>query len=913
MPPSEASAPVSTNAQWLSAVRTFPRGGIAGALLVRVVLFSTAITLVLTVFQLTLSYRSERSRLDDRLSEIEASTARSLGESLWALDRRQLEEQLDGLLRLPSIRAVEVRETSSPIRSFVVARGQPQGARFVERRVSLTCCGAQAQTIGTLHIQATLTEIYSNLVAQAAVILLSNAAKTFLVAFFILYIVHRLATRHLLDITASVAGVTPEADVTPLVLRRAGLRGDELDRLVEAINAMRDRLRQHTLDLKNANARMATLLDNMPDLAWVKDAQGHFIAVNRALAAMKGIAEPIQLVGKSDLDIEAPDVARAYQADDIAVMASRGSRRIEETLAHADGSTTLFETIKTALLDIDGKVVGTVGIARDISARRQAEADREARRVAEIATAAKSAFLAHMSHEIRTPMNAIIGMSHLALQGPLDTAQRDRVRKVHGAAKSLLGIINDILDLSKIEAGKLDIESVPFDLAEILDGLVTLTALNADEKGVELILSLPPDLPTPLVGDPTRLRQVLLNLCNNAVKFTAKGEVVVGVDMVERRTDAVRLRFDVQDTGIGIPLQVQQRLFQPFAQADSSTSRQYGGTGLGLTISRQLVEMMGGSDIGIDSAPGSGSTFHFELGFALHPSAAQAAWQPPAELVGRRVLVVDDNARARAIVARLCTAFGMEANACASAAEAVSLVRQAAAAGRPYELKLIDWNMPEVDGIECADLLQRDRPPGGAPDAVLMVSPAGLSTAQQMAQARGLVMGALMEKPVMAATLADACLRALGVVDAKAVQPARRDKTLNANQALLRGARLLLVDDNEINREIGVAFLEDSGIQVRTAGDGREALEMLAREHFDGVLMDCQMPVMDGYEATRRLRQHMQWRDLPVIAMTANALTSDRDKVIDSGMNDHVTKPINVEHLFATLARWVKPGNAAAG
>jgi PAS domain S-box-containing protein len=904
---------MSKHPGWLSALAAFPRGGIAGALLVRVVLFSSAVTLVLTVFQLTLSYRSERARLEDRLVEIEAATARSLAESLWALDTRQLEEQLDGLLRLPSIRAVEARETSSPDRVFVVARGRPQATSFIEREVPLACCGPRAQTIGVLRIQATLTEIYGDLAAQAVVILLSNAAKTFLVAFFILYIVHRLATRHLLDIAASVAGVMPQADDAPLALRRARTRDDELDRLVDAINGMRDRLHQHTRDLSNANARMATLLDNMPDLAWVKDAQGHFIAANRALAAAKGFTDPAEMVGKSDFDVDAPERASAYQADDAAVMASRGSRRIEEAFVHDDGSTTLLETIKTALLDIEGKVVGTVGIARDISARRQAEADREARRAAEIANEAKSAFLAHMSHEIRTPMNAIIGMSYMALQGPLEPPQRDQVRKVHGAAKALLGIINDILDFSKIEAGKLDIEAVPFDVTDVLEGLVDLVGMNADQKGLELVVALPPDLPTALVGDPTRLRQVLLNLCNNAVKFTARGEVAVGIEVVERQAQAIRLRFEVRDTGVGMTPQVQRQLFQPFTQADASTSRQYGGTGLGLSISRQLVQLMGGADIGIDSVPGAGSRFRFELRFELQHDAAPPAWRRRGDLTGRRVLVADDNARVRETLSSLCTAFGMEARCVSDATEAVRFVQQAAAIGRPYDLKLIDWKMPEVDGIDCAYLLQRCQSPGAASGIVLMVPAIGRSVAQELAQARGLALGALLNKPVMPATLFGACLQALGLVESAAPEPAKRENSLQANEARLKGARLLLVDDNEINREIAVALLERSGVEVCTAGDGREALEALGREHFDGVLMDCQMPVMDGYEATRRLRQHTQWRDLPVIAMTANALNSDRDEVLRAGMNDHIAKPINVEQMFATLARWIRPADAPAG
>ena len=519
--------PAQSSGSWLASMLRVSGGGIAFALLIRVLVFSTVVTLVLTILQLTLSYRSERGRLDSRFMEIDQAASRSLGESLWALDTKQLQEQLDGILRLPSMRAVEVRETASSDHALTVLRGERQTSRVVVKEFPLVCCGDRPEVVGVLHIEATLTDIYRELVAQALVILLSNAARTFLVALFILFVAHRLATRHLLDVAASIAGVTADANPAPLRLRRPPGRGDELDQLVDALNAMRARLRQHAVELGNANARMAAILDNIPDLAWVKDADGRYVGVNRALVAAKGFSEPGQLIGLSDLDVQPLELARKYLADDAEVMATSGSRRIEEDHTNADGTNTLVETIKTALHDADGRVVGTVGIARDITARRQGEADRDARRLAEAANHAKSEFLANMSHEIRTPMNAILGMSWLALQSGLDSQQTNYVQKIHGAAESLLGIINDILDFSKIEAGKLDIESIPFCLADVMEGLASLVGMNAEEKGLELVFVLPPRLPPMLLGDPSRLRQVLLNLGYNAVKFTERGEVVI--------------------------------------------------------------------------------------------------------------------------------------------------------------------------------------------------------------------------------------------------------------------------------------------------------------------------------------------------------------------------------------------------
>jgi PAS domain S-box-containing protein len=896
---------------WLASVSRIPGGGIAIALLIRVLLFSTVVTLVLTILQLTLSYRSERARLESRFGEIDQASSRSLSESLWALDSKQLEEQLEGIVRLPSIRAAEVRETASSAHALSVLRGERQASRSVVKEFPLACCGDHPQVIGVLQIEATLTDIYRDLMAQAVVILLSNAAKTFLVALFILFVVHRLATRHLLDIAASIGTVTPQAHAPPLQLRRQHARGDELDQLVDALNAMRERLDQHAVELGNANARMAILLDNIPDLAWVKDAGGHYVAVNRALATALGFEHPGQMIGKTDLEVHPPELSRAYRLDDAEVMATNTSKRIEEQHVRPDGSSATVETIKTALLDRDGRVTGTVGIARDISGRQQAEADRVARRAAEAANQAKSDFLANMSHEIRTPMNAILGMSYLALQSGLNPQQHNHVQRIQGAAESLLGIINDILDFSKIEAGKLEIESIEFNLGDVMEGLGHLVGMNAEDKGLELLFALPPQLPHALVGDPSRLRQVLLNLGYNAVKFTERGEVVIAIAVAGREEHCIDLRFEVRDTGIGMTADEQQRLFQPFTQADSSTSRRYGGTGLGLSISRRLVQLMGG-EIGVDSTPGQGSRFHFTLRFALQPEPADAPPPLDAGLRGRRTLVVDDNACARELLAGMCGSFGLDIDSAADGHAALRMAQRADAAGKPYDLVLLDWKMPGLDGVECARLLGLEGSRRHAAPTVLMVTAFSRDDAQRQLTRRQVSVGAVLTKPVTPSTLLDACGEALGLARPHAPRATQRQEVLLGHQARLRGAHILLVEDNAINREIALSVLGEADITVSVACDGREALQVLAHQPVDGVLMDCQMPVMDGYEATRALRQQPQWKDLPVIAMTANALVGDRDKVLAAGMNDHVAKPINVGELFATLARWIRPAAAAA-
>ena len=535
-----------------------------------------------------------------------------------------------------------------------------------------------------------------------------------------------------------------------------------------------------------------------------------------------------------------------------------------------------------------------------------------ARDAAEAASRAKGEFLANMSHEIRTPMNAILGLSHLAMHSGLTPRQHNYVQKVHASAESLLGILNDILDFSKIEAGKLDIESIAFDLADVMDSLAGVIGLKAEEKNLELVFVEPADLPNALVGDPSRLRQVLLNLCNNAVKFTERGEIVVAIEVLERSWDAVRLRFVVRDTGVGMSAEQCERLFQPFEQADASTSRRYGGTGLGLAISHRLMQLMEG-EIGVRSEPGQGSEFYFSLRFPLQPGAGRGPRVlQHAAFSSIRALVVDDNDFAREVLLGMLQALGMQADAASGGDEALERLVLADANRAPYDLVLLDWKMPGMNGFECAERLLRLPLSRRRPPSVLMVSAFSRDEVLQRAQERRLVFADLLTKPVTPSSMFDACCKALGLAPVFVSSGSRREGLMNHSHAALRGARLLLVEDNAINRELALDLLSNAGVEVQLASDGREALDILARASFDGVLMDCQMPVMDGFAAARAIRQRPEWRDLPVIAMTANAMVGDREKVIAAGMNDHIAKPIKVDEMFATLARWVRPRRDAA-
>ncbi|MBF0194735.1 MAG: response regulator [Magnetococcales bacterium] len=553
----------------------------------------------------------------------------------------------------------------------------------------------------------------------------------------------------------------------------------------------------------------------------------------------------------------------------------------------------------------DGSFDHFIAIKEDITHRKEMEEQlKSSIHVAQEANRAKGEFLANMSHEIRTPMNAIIGMSHLVLQTQLTSKQQDYVNKIHNAANSLLGIINDILDFSKIDAGKLEMENTSFILSETLENLVNLITEKAQEKQLELLLDIHADVPNNLMGDPLRLGQILINLSNNAVKFTDHGEILIQVKVNNLSEEQVMLQFSVIDTGIGMTQEQIGNLFQSFTQADLSTTRKYGGTGLGLTISKRLADMMEGN-IWVESQPGEGSSFHFTANFGLTEDYSTYIPVLDQDLNGLRTLVVDDSPSAGEIVMELVKSFSFHANLATNGQDALELIRQNEQSKTPFDLVFLDWKMPGLDGIETYQAMKLDKSLKHSPEVVMMTAFDRDELQKRLGENDKVN---ILTKPITASTLMDAAMVTMGHGQKKTKQISKDRLGLDI-VAPIRGAKVLLVEDNEINQQVATELLEMAYLVVQVANNGQIGVEKVKTGDFDVILMDMQMPVMDGYTASREIRKNPLYSDLPIIAMTANAMAGDREKCLDAGMNDHVAKPINPREMFSALAKWVKPGH----
>ncbi len=720
---------------------------------------------------------------------------------------------------------------------------------------------------------------------------------------------------------------------------------DEITHFVAVKQDISER-KKAEIAIKNSEQRLAQIIDFLPDPTMVVDNEGVVLTWNQAMEKLTGV-KAADMMGKGNFEHALPlygerrpiliDLVREwkpeYEQKYLSVEKDGEKLTSESYHPNLGGKELYLHATAGMIYGTTGEVAGAIESLRDITERKQMEEELiDAKKIADEANRAKSDFLANMSHEIRTPMNAVIGMTHLALKTELTSKQRDYLNKIQTSANSLLGIINDILDFSKIEAGRLDMESIDFNLDEVLDNLANLVTVKAQEKkDLEVLFATAQDVPRFLMGDPLRLGQVLTNLTNNAVKFTEHGEIVVSTELLKLDEERVSLKFAVSDTGIGLTKEQAARLFQSFSQADTTTTRKFGGTGLGLAISKRLVEMMNG-EIWVESEPGQGSTFNFTAVFGPGKEKGKRHFATSPDMRGIKALVVDDNPTSREIFQDMLESFSFDVTLAASGKEGLVELENASAE-KPVELVIMDWKMPGMDGIETARRI-KEHPGLKHIPAIIMVTAYGREDVMRKAEQIGLE-GFLL-KPVGPSILFDSVMQAFGKEVVETSRRTRMEGQETETLQNIRGARILLVEDNEINQQVAREILEGAGLRVTLADNGQEAVNAVQNNRYDAVLMDVQMPVMDGYTATRKIRawelkaqssklkgkepaEYSDKRDqrpaassqqpVPIIAMTAHAMAGDEEKSLAAGMNGHVTKPIDPDKLFATLQKWIQPAD----
>lgn len=771
---------------------------------------------------------------------------------------------------------------------------------------------SRGQRVGSLQITAALPSFASRFPQYGlalSIVLLALGSGSLLL--------RGVLQRMLLDPLMVLVGVARTVAAKGELRARAEVNSrDEIGEMARSFNHMLDAIQEREQQLSASRNLLQSVIDNTPAIIYAKDLDGRYLIANRSYAETLDTT-PVAIVGKTIFDLFAADVAARVMASDREVIARGAPMVREETLERgAPGQTFLAGSFP--LRDATGHIGGVGGIATDITERKRVEIELDlhrhnlermvaqrtselasAKEAAEAATQAKSAFLANMSHEIRTPMNAIVGLTYLLRRASRDPDEQEKLGKISDAAHHLLSIINDILDISKIESGKLTLEETNFDLDSLLMNRVfNLVSDRAQAKGLEIIFDIDPAVPQSLRGDPMRLSQLILNYTSNALKFTEQGTIILRARVLEDGGTTVLIRFEVQDTGLGVDPEQLPRLFETFQQSDSSTTRKYGGTGLGLAINHHLATLMGG-EVGAASRPGVGSTFWFTAN--LQKSAEPVARKISVRLQGARVLVADDSSDSREVLSNILSNLGLRVATAEGGDAALAAIIAADGQGDPFDVLIIDWRMPKLDGIESVQRiaeLNLLRPP-----AYVMVT--AFDEPDLKDRARQFGFSSVLIKPVTASTLHDSLS---AMVEGSSERGPIRIAATAAERALRtehRGKRLLLAEDNLVNREVTLELLRDVGFEVDIATNGLEAVALAKQNQYDLVLMDMQMPDMDGLEATRTIRAMPQWDRVPILAMTANAFGEDRSACLAAGMNDHLGKPAAPADLFAALLHWL--------
>ncbi len=716
----------------------------------------------------------------------------------------------------------------------------------------------------------------------------------------------------------------------------------EFQPFISVLKVMGEKINAHIDALKIAEEKYRKIFNNAMEGMFQSTRDGKFIIANSAMARILKYDSPEELllsVKNLSNDLYA-DPAKREEL--LTILDTQGYVKNFEYKALCKDKSMIDASMNIQIInDSSGNMLYYEGMIQDITERKRVEELKLAKESAEAATKAKNEFLANMSHEIRTPMNAVIGFSALALKTGLTPKQYDYISKVESSAKSLLGLINDILDFSKIEAGKLEMEQVDFNLDDVMETVANIVSVKAAEKEIEFISTIEKGVPLSLIGDPLRLGQILINLCNNAVKFTESGHVFVSIKLIDsvepliqngdeistKEHTQCRLKFSVSDTGIGMTQEQVSKLFSAFSQADSSITRKFGGTGLGLTISKRLVEMMGGQ-ISVESEIEKGSTFSFTADFKLSFSVTKKDYGIPSELKGLKVLIVDDNKTALQIYEDQIKSFGFSVTTVDSGKKAIDELERSSAKGETYDLVLMDYRMPEIDGIETSKKIKQNPNLVNLP-LIVMITAFGRDHVVKQGEKAGIK--AFLMKPVNASLMFNTIMEVFSrevvqsdtlnryddnIVEAS-ITYSDQNSDIIRDMERLKGARVLLVEDNILNQQVATEILAGASVSVDIANNGKEALDEIIRNQlavnqseevpYELVLMDIQMPVMGGYEATNLIRKNPEFENLPIIAMTAHAMTGAKEECIEAGMNDYVSKPIDPNELYRTLAKWIKP------
>lgn len=671
--------------------------------------------------------------------------------------------------------------------------------------------------------------------------------------------------------------------------------------------------------LEKERSLLNALMDNVPDYIYFKDRDSRFLRINKAHARSFGLKDPAEAIGKSDFDFFTREHAQpAFDDEQNIIRTGRPLVGLIEKETRSDNRETWVSTNKMPLCDTQGGVIGTFGISRDITAQKQAELAlheamtalkkaneiaEQARNTAEAASQAKGMFLARMSHEIRTPMNSVIGFADMLLDTEMSEEQVEYVRNITKSGEALLSLINEILDFSKIEAGQLTFQSIDFDLEITAFDVCSITQPRLGNKPVEIICRIGDAVPGFIKSDPSRIRQVLLNLMGNATKFTEEGEIELAVEVEEETESRLKLHATVRDTGIGIPQNKLESIFELFQQADGSVTRKYGGTGLGLAICREIARIMDG-EVWAESTVGKGSTFHFTAWVDRSEKVVAKTPQIKA-LIGKRALLVDDNESNLVVLSHALTVAGMRTTSLMKSTDTLPTLREAVAAGDPYEVIILDIQMPEISGYEISGLIRQDADPRINLIKILAFS-SSISRRIKMFKESGF--DGFLPKPIQRHKLLAMLKRLIGE-EAKPEEE-KAKATIITQHVLVeeakRAVRILLAEDNPMNQRLAQVMLTKAGYQMSVANNGKEAVEKFTAEpeRYDLIFMDLHMPELDGLEATKVLRNR-GYKDVPIIAMTADAMKEDRDRCLDVGMNDYLAKPIRREEVFAMVKKWV--------